>query len=339
MPDTIMLTILAAPETLGPGAAGTRASVLAAADLGRLRRVSLAFCSGRLQWSGRSMVEEAARQVVALRTDRCRAEPRRTGESFASILHDLEALSEPLRLTPQVESLPSGANLTRTPTGGVVLEMPDVGVEEEQMLDSQVISICDELVMTRGQHYAEFSVSTHNTGVLAGIIPRRVFDGIEDGKVTGDRHRELAEDRGTAANSSLAEAGWSVWLTDGQRWQEGNDRADFNDSWDGQASFGDDDIIGLLFDATEGSLVAYKNGVKLGFVFEAGEIPTKHGMSRTALEPSRVLGYCWAVDVLYHGQGVEVLNVNPALLEAHNASRLQHVMFEGHNDQASSEED
>ena len=32
MPDTIMLTILAAPETLGPGAAGTRASVLAAAE-------------------------------------------------------------------------------------------------------------------------------------------------------------------------------------------------------------------------------------------------------------------------------------------------------------------
>ena len=221
------------------------------------------------------MVEEAARQVVALRTDRCRAEPRRTGESFASILHDLEALSES-------------------------------------------------------------TIAPDNTGVLAGMV--RVFDGIEDGKVTGDRHRELAEDRGTAANSSLAEAGWSVWLMDGQRWQEGNVRADFNDSWDGQASFGDDDIIGLLFDATEGNLVAYKNGVKLGFVFEAGEIPTKHGMSRTALEPSHVLGYCWAVDVLYHGQGVEVLNVNPALLEAHNA-RLQHVMFEGHNDQASSEED
>ena len=58
----------------------------------------------------------------------------------------------------------------------------------------------------------------------------------------------------------------------------------------------------------------------------------------TALEPSRVLGYCWAADVLYHDQGVEVLNVNPALLEAHNA-RLQHAMLEGHNDQASSEED
>ena len=51
--------------------------ILAAADLGRLRRVALTFCRRSApRWAGRSMAEEAARVLVGRRGDACRA-PRR----------------------------------------------------------------------------------------------------------------------------------------------------------------------------------------------------------------------------------------------------------------------
>ena len=86
-----------------------------------------------------------------------------------------------------------------------------------------------------------------------------------------------------------------------------------------------DDHLGLLFDASAGSLTAYRNGVKLGVVFQPGEIQVGDlGFSKSAIEPDTpVLGYAWAADLYSDQQGVEIKNVNPAQLAEHNAAVQQ----------------
>ena len=216
---------------------------------------------------GLSLVEEAARRFL---TDQLRpSEIERSALSrygsddtttWLSDLQELERLRLPLKFSELVGS-------------GIEYSERDVSVVKVDPGNHHLIAMTN-YVTRRGVHYATFKLIKGMA--LVGVVrPLRDFDAANevDGYdfMTGDNGNFLAQrtDKwigdvhccGVFSGGAVS-SDWESFAFDSHSWEEGHD-----------GHFVVGDTVGLLVDLNEGTLIAYKNGHRLGVAKEglAGE--------------------------------------------------------------------
>eukprot|EP01043_Picozoa_sp_COSAG02_P058563 COSAG02_NODE_7309_length_3072_cov_1.527413_3_plen_488_part_00 len=143
---------------------------------------------------------------------------------------------------------------------------------------------CGDHVMNSGKHCAEFSFTVEASG------PLHVFVGLARPNL------DVSVDVSVTAYDNPQFWGW--WSIDGEMWNG----TETGSGWEGQQSFGSDDVVRLLLDSDAGTLTVKKNSTLLG----------------TAVGNDTVVSFgcptgdlCWAVCAGYEGQLVRIKAVDP----------------------------
>ncbi len=213
-----------------------------------------------------SLVEEVARQLIGkLPQEERNALRRYEGESWLSVLHEAELLRCPLcfdQLVGDRVEYVHGDKACIT-SNNPMHHLADV------MNDIWTGYMCTAIsnhVMRSGKHYAKFTL----TGCMRlnyywpGIMrPVKHLDecGFKEFNLYGDWPIERNDRWGEST------VNWCTFYSfEGHcSWGDWNSTTVLDAGWDGEEGFEiDDGELGLLLDLDEGTLTAYKNGVRLG---------------------------------------------------------------------------
>jgi hypothetical protein len=179
-----------------------------------------------------SLVEAAARRYVRGRaTLEQERVPRRDGEPWLALMHELELLAEPVVFTDA--------------DAGVVLSDGGAVAMDCSTYMEHLPAVCGRVAMRSGRHYVEMA-SLQGRTAMYGVVGVN-FDATYRMPAWKSQH------------------GWMFGCYDGSLYHACTYR-----DWPGMQRTRVGDVVGLLLDLTAGSLTVYVNGTRLGLMVESG---------------------------------------------------------------------
>lgn len=244
--------------------------VLSFGDIGSLACVCRFFAG---------LIEEAARNLVAARTDTERSRcPRRVGERWLSVLYDIESRSPGahvrLDVASESELIDDGGYVDHPPLALPpfvrIGELVSASHGPADLRDIRTTACCAAFAMRAGVHRAYFKIKQSirgvkpdnagwNAGLCIGIVAVRSLDELNSrpDAICWNSWGTFSEDRGYMHPDGRC---WP-WRPLGQM----ADGRDDDMRWEGQQPYTVGDTVGLELNLETGTLMAFKQSTTTEF--------------------------------------------------------------------------